>query len=316
MTGFYARPPVGARPVARSISPSRAKNGSSAPDGAIPGRCRSVHRRPDGGAAGRQERGRGQGAAGAARVVRTARVRRPEGGRGDSGVPVVSGRGDRGALGDGAAAVADGEVLAQLGGAGGEVVAPLGVGVGGGAVDDDRAGVGVLGEAVARVAPGGRVVDDMRDDLAVPAELVAVAVALEGGVAPAVDAVAEGPGVLDGDGRGEGPQVDTVVRIVVQTGSGDEVAGAGAELDGDAVRVLAVGGGVVVAVTVQVLHGVVHRSVAGEREAGVAAVDGLDVVPVGAGAGLADDRAVRGVLEGDVRDVPVVGGELEDPGAG
>ena len=240
------------------------------------------------------------------------RVRGDEGRGGDAGVPVVAGRRHRGSLGD-RGAVAHGEVLAELGGAGGEVVAVLAVGVGGGAVDDDGTGVGVLGEAVARVVPGRGVVDDVGDDLAVAAQLVAVAVAREGRVAPAVLAVAEGPGVLDGDGRGERPEVDAVVRVVVEAGPGDQVAGARAELHGDAVRVLAVVGGVVVAVRVDVLDRVVDGAVAGQREAGVAAVDGLDVVPDGAGAGLADDRAVRGVLERDVGDVPVVGGQFEDP---
>ena len=77
-------------------------------------------------------------------------------------------------------------------------------------------------------------------DDAPAAQLEAVAVALERGVVPAVLAVAEGPGVLDGDRRGELPQVEPVVRVVVEARAGDPVAGAGAELDGDAVGVLAV----------------------------------------------------------------------------
>ncbi|CAM5454675.1 hypothetical protein SCYAM73S_01258 [Streptomyces cyaneofuscatus] len=153
----------------------------------------------------------------------------------------------------------------------------------------------------------------MRGARPAAAELEAVAVALEGGVVPAVDPVPVRPTALDPDRAGPLPEVDAVVGVVVEPRADDLVSGAGAELDGEAVGVLAVVPGVVVAVRVQVLDQVVRRALAAQREAGVAVAVGGEVAEDPAGGRGHDDAVGAGVAERQVRQGPVVAAYRDQP---
>lgn len=117
--------------------------------------------------------------------------------------------------------------------------------------DRHRAGVAVVGEPVMAVLVGDAVPDDVVDRDVVAAELVAVAVAVGVHGAVGEGAVAVGEGVLDGHradgaGVGLGVEVPAVVDVVVGDVVPEDVPGAGGQLRGEAVGVLAVGVGVVV----------------------------------------------------------------------
>lgn len=172
------------------------------------------------------------------------------------------------------AGVVDGDVVGDAGGAGAKLEADVAVLPRGVAAEGEGAPLAVVGEALGRVLESDAVGDDVggRAGVVAAAELEAVAVALEVGEVPAVDAVAPGNGVLDGDGRAEFPEivrtvctadsvglpeVQAVVDVLPQPGAYQDVARARAFLDADTVGALAVFTRVPVAIRIQIENSVV-----------------------------------------------------------
>lgn len=121
------------------------------------------------------------------------------------------------------------------------------------------AGVAVLSEAapaLAAVAVSDATGQLMRADIARSAQLEAVAVA--GGQL----AVRVGGATRERHGRAGLPEIPAVIRVASGFAILEHVAGACAELAGEAVGVLAVGGGVHVVVALAILDRVVHGTAA------------------------------------------------------
>lgn len=169
------------------------------------------------------------------------------------------------------------------------------------ALHGELARVSVVNEALLRVAESDVVLQNMvRRRVVGNTELEAISVAIEFLEVPAVEAVAPGVDLLQGNGRAEHEKIEAVIDVVPQASIAEDIAFARAFLAGKSIRALSILARIAIAVRVKVDDCVVRGSTL-ELEACLIVVMGGDELVV----------VVRGVSGIDaVRSVDQPGLEL------